>query len=140
MIVLDTNVISEMTKKAPSPAVSSWLDSQRADTLYLTTITIAEIGFGIACLPEGKRRTALLDAFNQTQEIFSGRVLPFDQGAALAYASLASSARRAGKGFPTPDGFIAAIAADHGFAVATRDTGPYEAGGLVIVNPWEQRR
>lgn len=139
MIVLDTNVISEMTKQAPCPAVADWLDAQAANTLFLTAITIAEISFGIACLPMGKRRDALDDAFRRTQDLFSGRVLAFDQSAALTYSGLAANARSIGKGFPTPDGYIAAIAAHHRFAVATRDTAPYEAGGLEVIDPWNYR-
>jgi predicted nucleic acid-binding protein len=137
MIVLDTNVISEMTKPAPSPAVAAWLNAQRDDTLYLTAITIAEIGFGIACLPDGKRKAALAEALARTEELFAARILPLDRAAARSYAELAASARSAGKGFPTPDGYIAAVAASHGYAVATRDAAPYEAGGLPVINPWE---
>ncbi|MDF0491627.1 type II toxin-antitoxin system VapC family toxin [Sphingomonas sp. H39-1-10] len=137
MIVLDTNVISEMMKAAPAPAVAGWLDAQRAETLYLSAITIAEIRFGIACLPEGKRRDALAGAFACTEDLFAGRVLAFDYAAARRYADLAASARSVGKGFPTPDGYIAAIAATHGYAVATRDVAPFEAGFIPVINPWE---
>lgn len=137
MIVLDTNVISEMTKQSPSPAVVAWLDAQRAETLYLSAITIAEIRFGIACLPEGKRKDALLGAFACTEELFAGRILAFDSEAARHYAELAASARRMGNGFPTPDGYIAAIAAARDYAVATRDVAPFEAGGVPVINPWE---
>jgi hypothetical protein len=137
MIVLDTNVISEMTKQSPSPAVVAWLDAQRAETLYISAITIAEIRFGIACLPEGKRRDALLGAFACTEDLFAGRILAFDSEAARHYAELAASARRMGNGFPTPDGYIAAIAAAHDYAVATRDVAPFEAGGVPVINPWE---
>ena len=137
MIVLDTNVISEMTKQSPSPAVVAWLDAQRAETLYLSAITIAEIRFGIACLPEGKRRDALLRAFACIEDLLAGRILAFDSEAARHYAELAASARRMGNGFPTPDGYIAAIAAAHDYAVATRDVAPFEAGGVPVINPWE---
>jgi predicted nucleic acid-binding protein len=137
MIVLDTNVISEMTKQLPSPAVVAWLDAQRAETLYLSAITIAEIRFGIACLPEGKRRDALLGAFACTEDLFAGRILAFDSEAARYYAELAASARSMGHGFPTPDGYIAAIAAAHGYTVATRDVAPFETGGVPVINPWE---
>ncbi|MCF8710136.1 type II toxin-antitoxin system VapC family toxin [Rhizorhapis sp. SPR117] len=136
MIVLDTNVISEMTKRAPSPAVVAWLDAQRAETLYLSAITVAEIRFGIACLPEGMRRKTLEGAFAFTEDLFAGRILAFDCEAARRYAELAASARSVGNGFPTPDGYIAAIAAAHGYAVATRDVAPFEAGGVPVINPW----
>ena len=137
MIVLDTNVISEMTKRAPSPVVAAWLDAQRAETLYLSAITIAEIRFGIACLPEGRRRESLAGAFACTEDLFAGRILAFDNEAARHYAELAASARSIGYGFPTPDGYIAAIAAAHGYVVATRDVAPFEAGGVPVINPWE---
>jgi toxin FitB len=137
MIVLDTNVISEMMKQLPSPAVAAWLDAQRAETLYLSAITIAEIRYGIACLPEGGRRDALLGAFACTEDLFAGRILAFDTEAARHYAELAASARSIGLGFPTPDGYIAAIAAAHGYAVATRDSAPFEAGNVPVINPWE---
>lgn len=137
MIVLDTNVISELTKPAPSPAVEAWLDAQPTDTLFITAVTIAEEGFGIAILPQGRRRQALEDALARTAMLFAGRILPFDDQAATTYAAIAASARSSGRGFPTPDGYIAAIAASHAFAVATRDVAPFQAGGLEVMNPWE---
>ena len=136
MIVLDTNVISEMTKPLPSSAVTAWLDTQPVDTMFITAVTVAEQGFGIALLPQGKRRQALEGALASTIALFARRILPFDERAALAYASLAAAAKAAGRGFPTPDGYIAAIASAHGFAVATRDVAPFQAGKLEVINPW----
>ncbi len=136
MIVLDTNVISEMTKRTPSPAVEAWLDVQPIETLFITAVTVAEKGFGIAILEPGRRRRELEDALANTSALFANRILPFDERAALTYAALAASAKAAGRGFPTPDGYIAAIAATHGFAVATRDTGPFNAAALTVINPW----
>ena len=136
MIILDTNVVSEPTKAAPSSAVLAWLDTQVFDTLYLTTITIAEIGFGLACLPKGRRRDDLEAAFARTIDLIAGRILPFDGRAATAYATLAAAARAAGRGFPTPYGYIAAIAAANSCPVATRDSGPFLAGGISVINPW----
>lgn len=137
MIVLDTNVISEMTKPLPSSAVTTWLDTQPVDTMFITAVTVAEQGFGIALLPQGKRRQALEGALASTIALFAGRILPFDEQAAMAYASLAAAAKVAGRGFPTPDGYIAAIASARGFAVATRDAAPFHAGQLQVINPWE---
>lgn len=137
MIVLDTNVISEMTKQAPSPAVEAWLDAQPRETLFITAITIAEMGFGIATMPEGRRRVALEAALAGTSTFFADRILSFDERAARAFINLASLARNSGRGFPTPDGYIAAIAAAHGYAVATRDTAPFIAGGVNVINPWD---
>ena len=136
MIVLDTNVISEMARPFPSPAVAAWLDAQVPSLLFITSVTIAELGFGIAVLAEGRRKQALLAALGRTEAAFEGRTLPFDFKAAHAYATIAASARAEGSGFPLPDGYIAAIAAANGFSVATRDTGPFLAGGLSVINPW----
>ncbi|MFJ4257411.1 type II toxin-antitoxin system VapC family toxin [Pseudomonas monteilii] len=137
MIVLDTNVVSEAMKPTPDPKVRDWLNEQAADTLYLSTVSIAELTFGIAALPAGKRKNMLDMAFEGLLELFDGRVLNFDTGAARCYAGLAVTARGRGRGFPTPDGYIAAIAASRGFIVASRDTAPYEAAGVTVINPWE---
>ena len=137
MIALDTNVISEAMKPEPSPTVRTWLNEQVAETLYLTSVTLAEILFGIAVLPAGRRRNTLTRALDGLLDLFGDRVLPFDTDAAHHYAALAVAARNAGRGFPTPDGYIAAIAGSRGFMVASRDTSPYEAGGLRVVDPWQ---
>ncbi|MCX7258056.1 MAG: type II toxin-antitoxin system VapC family toxin [Polaromonas sp.] len=137
MIVLDTNVISEAMKPEPHPAVRAWLNAQAAETLYLSSVTLAELLFGIAALPAGKRKDMLAKALDGLLELFRGRVLPFDTDAARHYAELAVMARTGGRGFPTPDGYIAAIAASRGFIVASRDTAPYEAAGVTVINPWE---
>ncbi|MCG5484248.1 MAG: type II toxin-antitoxin system VapC family toxin [Sinorhizobium meliloti] len=139
MIVLDTNVVSEAMKPAADPAVRSWLNEQVAETLYLASVTLAELLFGIGALPDGRRKKALAEMLDGVLELFGDRVLPFDIGAARYYAGLAVTARAAGKGFPTPGGYIAAIAASRGFIVATRDISPFEAAGLTVVNPWHHR-
>ena len=136
MIVLDTNVISEAMKPEPHPAVRAWLNEQAAETLYLSSVTLAELLFGIATVPAGKRKNMLSYALDGLMELFGERVLPFDAQAARHYAELAVKARASGRGFPTPDGYIAAIAASRGFMVASRDTAPFEAGGLQVINPW----
>jgi predicted nucleic acid-binding protein len=137
MIVLDTNVISEAMKPEPSPTVRTWLNEQVAETLYLTSVTLAEILFGIAVLQAGRRRNTLTRTLDGLLDLFGDRVLPFDTDAARHYAALAVAARNAGRGFPTPDGYIAAIAASRGFIVASRETSPYEAGGLRVIDPWQ---
>jgi predicted nucleic acid-binding protein len=137
MIVLDTNVISEAMKPEPSPTVRTWLNEQVAETLYLTSVTLAEILFGIAVLQAGRRRNTLTRALDGLLDLFGDRVLPFDTDAARHYAALAVAARNAGRGFLTPDGYIAAIAASRGFIVASRETSPYEAGGLRVIDPWQ---
>ena len=138
MIVLDTNVISELWKIAPEPNVQAWIDAQMIETLYLSAITVAELRFGLAAMPKGKRRTIYLDRLErEVLPAFSGRVLPFDLDASRAYSELMTAARVAGKAIGKADGYIAASAAARGFAVVTRDTSPFEAAGLTVINPWE---
>ena len=137
MIVLDTNVVSEAMKPEPHPAVRAWLNAQAAPTLYLSSVTLAELLFGIAALPEGKRKDMLAQALDGLLRLFRDRVLPFDTNAARHYAELAVMARSGGRGFPTPDGYIAAIAASRGFVVASRDTAPFQAAGVPVINPWQ---
>jgi hypothetical protein len=137
MIVLDTNVISRAMKPDANPAVRAWLNEQVAETLYLTSVTLAEMLFGIAVLPAGRRRNSLAHTLDGLLKLFGDRVLPFDTDAARHHSVLAVAARTAGRGFPTPDGYIAAIAASRGFIVASRDTSPYEAGGLPVIDPWQ---
>lgn len=137
MIILDTNVISEAMKPEPHPSVLAWLNDQAAETLYLSSVTLAEMLFGIAALPAGKRKDRLAQALDGLTGLFRDRVLPFDVDAARHYANLAVAARAGGRGFPTPDGYIAAIAASRGFIVASRDTAPYKAANVAVINPWE---
>ncbi len=136
MILLDTNVISEAMKPQPHRGVRDWLDAQAAETLYLSSVTLAELMFGVGALPSGKRKDNLAAAVEGLLELFSARILPFDTEAARRYGDLAVKARAAGKGFPTPDGYIAAIASAHGFAVASRDTSAFNAAGLTVIDPW----
>jgi predicted nucleic acid-binding protein len=137
MIVLDTNVVSEAMKPEPHPAVRAWLNDQAAETLYLSSVTLAELLFGIGALPAGKRKNMLARALDGLLGLFRDRVLSFDIDAARCYADLAVKAKSGGRGFPTPDGYIAAIAASRDFIVASRDTAPYEAAGISVINPWE---
>lgn len=136
MIILDTNVVSEAMKREPNPAVRTWLDDQVAETLYLSSVAVAELLFGIAALPAGRRKNTLQVALEGLLALFRDRVLPFDIDAARHYAELAVSARSSGRGFPTPDGYVAAIAASRGYVVASRDVGPYNAAGIAVINPW----
>lgn len=139
MIVLDTNVVSEAMKPEPDPAMRDWLDEQAAETLYLSSVTVAELLFGIGALPDGRRRQKLAATLDGMLPLFDGRILAFDTDAARHYADLAVAARKAGKGFPTPDGYIAAIAAAHGFTVATRDASAFNAAGVPVIDPWTTR-
>lgn len=140
MIVLDTNVVSDAMRPEPDATVIAWLNEQAAQTLYLSSVTLAELLFGIRALPAGKRKHMLDRALTELLELFKGRVLPFDTDAARRYADLAVTARNGGRGFPTPDGYIAAVAASRGFIVASRDTSPYEAAGVKVINPWKYQQ
>lgn len=135
MIVLDTNVVSEAMKPEPDPAVRAWLNEQSADTLYLSSVSLAELLFGIAALPNGKRKDMLSEVLGGLVELFRGRILSFDADAARKYAELAVTARTAGRGFPVPDGYIAATAASHGYQLASRDMAPFEAANVDVINP-----
>ena len=138
MILIDTNVILELWKAEPNPGVLAWVDAQTVETLYLSAITVAELRFGLATMPEGKRRTIYKERLeNEVLPTFTGRVLPFNLDASQAYADLMARAKVEGKAIGKADGYIAATASACGLMVATRDTSPFEAAGLKIVNPWE---
>lgn len=138
MILIDTNVISELWKVEPYPAVLAWIDAQAVETLYLSAITVAELRFGVATMPEGKRRSIYRDRLErEVLPAFSGRVLPFDLEASQAYAELMARAKSEGKAIGKADGYIAATAAARALTVATRDVAPFQATGLAVINPWE---
>lgn len=138
MIVLDTNVISEPLRQAPEYRVIEWIDAQPVETLYLSAITVAELRFGVASLPVGKRRDRLQESLEKRAlPLFAGRVLPFDMSASQSYGELMAKARTAGLAIGTADGYIAATAAANGMMVATRDVSPFEVAGVDVINPWE---
>jgi len=138
MIVLDTNVVSEPMRPNADPAIQNWLDQQVAETLYLTVTSLSELLVGIEILREGRSKEGLDTALTRLVErLFASRILPFNQQAAVVYARLVGRARTAGRAISVADGQIAAIAAVHGFAVATRDTGPFVALGVPVINPWQ---
>jgi toxin FitB len=138
MIILDTNVISETVKPAMATQVKQWLVSQMVAELFTTAVNLAEVSFGIQCLEDGRRKTTL---GNQMQRVFdlyfTSRILPFDEAAARAYGRIVAQARAKGKSILIADGQIAAIAQVHGFTVATRDTWPFEAAGISVIDPWK---
>lgn len=137
MILLDTNVISEPLKLSADASVLAWIDAQSIDTLYLSAISLAELRFGIAALPTGKRKETLhLGLEQRILPLFADRILPFDAIASQAYADILSTARAQGRAISTADGYIAATAKRHGFMVATRDASPFEAAGVAVINPW----
>lgn len=137
MIILDTNVLSEPLRPNGSPIVTAWLDRQDPGTLYLTTVTLAELLLGIELLPLGLRRSTLQARIENAIDGFGARrMLAFDASAARLFAVLVARARAAGEAIAVADGQIAAIAATHGFSVATRDTAPFIAAGIPVIDPW----
>ena len=139
MILLDTQVVSEPLRNAPEARVIEWIDAQPMETLFLCAITVAELRAGVALLPDGKRRSGLQESLEKrVLPLFAGRVLPFDLACTQAYAALMAKARSAGLAVATADGVVAAIAAANGFAVATRDTRPFDTAGVTVINPWAQ--
>ncbi|RFF27312.1 MULTISPECIES: type II toxin-antitoxin system VapC family toxin [unclassified Wenzhouxiangella] len=137
MILLDTNVVSEAMRPRPNPGVMQWLNDQVADSVFLSSVTLAELRFGIGVLPGGRRKNQLKTVLSGLLDLFDERVLAFDVEAADRYADIAVRARVAGRGLSTPDGYIAAIADSRGMSVATRDTSPFEAAGVPVINPWK---
>ena len=138
MILVDTNVLSELWRVAPDPGVLSWVDAQAMETLYLSAITVAELRFGVASVPEGRRRSIYQDRLErEVLPAFTGRVLPFDLDASQIHATLMAQARREGKAISTADGYIVATAASRALMVATRDVAPFQAAGLKVINPWD---
>jgi predicted nucleic acid-binding protein len=138
VIILDTNVVSEPMKPRGDPAVQAWLDDQLAETLFLTATSLSELLLGVELLPDGQRKEGLSSALAELLEhLFGSRILPFDERAAAAFAPLIRRTRAAGQTLSTADAQIAAIATVHGFAVATRDTTPFAAAGVPIINPWD---
>jgi predicted nucleic acid-binding protein len=137
VIILDTNVVSEPVKANGAKAVVDWLDRQAAETLYLTAVNLAELLVGVETMPAGKRREGIGAALAALiSKLFGARILPFDESAARAYATLAARARANGCALSVADAQIAAIATVEGFTVATRDTAPFVAAGLPIIDPW----
>ena len=137
MILLDTNVISELMRDSPHPAVLAWLDDQPSASLFITAISEAEVRFGIALLPAGKRRDRIAEAANRTFGVlFRDHILPFDSEAAAIYAMIAADRRIEGRPISQFDCQIAAIARSRVAAVATRNTRDFKATGIDIVDPW----
>jgi predicted nucleic acid-binding protein len=137
MIVLDTNVISELMRPEPEPQVLRWIGDQVADQLYLASITVAEVRRGLALLPAGGRRRKLENAFDRFLERgFSRRILSFSAATATVYAPVYARRVSAGLGIGELDLLLAAIAAEHRAVIATRNTSDFEATGIALVNPW----
>jgi len=137
MILVDTNVISEPWKPAPDARVLAWIDAQAVETLYLSAVTVAELRFGIAAMPKGKKCSILHERLERdVLPLFTGRILPFDLETSQTYADLMAKAKAAGRAIGKADGYIAATAVARGLTVATRDVSPFEAAGLNVIDPW----
>ena len=138
MILIDTNVIFELLKAEPNPDVLAWIDAQTVETLYLSAFTVTELRFGLATMPQGKRRTIYEERLEKEfLPTLRGRVLPFDLETSQAYADFMARAKAEGNAIGKADGYIAATARARGLTVATRNISPFEAAGLKILNPWE---
>ena len=137
MIIIDTNVVSELMRASPDPAVLAWFAGHAADSLFLTAISEAELRTGAAILPAGQRRDRLAGAIDaMIDQDFAGRILPFDSLAARSYAEIAAARRIAGKPIMDADCQIAAISRACGAAIATRNVKDFEGCGIDIINPW----
>ena len=137
MIILDTNIISEFMTSPPASSVLELLNAQDSLSLSLTTISIAEIGFGLRMMPMGKRRRLLEERFEQfVTTAFESRILSFDEAAARKYGEIKGHRKEIGRPLSDLDGQIAAIARANGFVIATRNTKDFEACGVQLINPF----
>lgn len=138
MIVLDTNVVSELMRPEPAPQVAGWVRGRDRRELRMTSITLGEIRYGIARLPDGRRKQVLLDAADDIFRAFSDQVLPVDEAAAEQYAVIASARERAGKPIAGFDALIAAVCRSRGAALATRNIPDFDGTGVDVIDPWAE--
>ena len=137
MVVLDTNVVSELMRPAPDPTVEAWVTGRAAATLFFSAVGEAELLYGVAIMSAGQRRDALASEIEaMLREDFAGRVLPFDSEAARAYAEIAAARRADGRPVSQADVQIASIACSRGMAVATRNVRDFADIGIDIIDPW----
>jgi toxin FitB len=138
VILLDTCVVSEPLKPSPNESVLEWLDNQAAESLFLSTVSLAELLAGVAAMPAGRRRSSLTTGLSSLLErLFAGRMVSFDEAAAAQFPRMVTAARKRGVTISFADGQIAAIAAARRFTVCTRDTAPFLAAGIPVIDPWQ---
>ncbi len=138
MILLDTNVLSEVMQRRPQPAVLDWLDAQAPEALWTTSITLFEVRFGLAAMVEGRRRSDLQKGFDAlVEQDLDHRVAVFDVRAADCAASLAAERQRTGRPVDIRDTFIAGIALAHRASIATRNTRHFDDLPVSVLNPWD---
>ena len=137
MILVDTNVVSEVMRIAPSETVVEWLNNQKSSSLYISTVTIGEIEYGLRILPVGKRRLQIKERFEQFVSLaFALRILAYDEAAARTYGEVMSLRKEMGRPMNVPDGQIAAIARAHGHKIATRNISDFEDCGVELIDPF----
>ena len=136
MIVLDTNVLSEEMRTAPEPKMHAWLQAQDPALLFTTAVTEAELLYGVAVLPDGKRKVELTAAAQRIMALFAGRILPFDSVAAVELAAILVLRKQLGRPIGSHDAQIAAIARSRGMSVATRDVVDFADCGVALIDPW----
>ncbi|MDP3714583.1 MAG: type II toxin-antitoxin system VapC family toxin [Mycobacteriales bacterium] len=136
MIVVDTNVFSELMRSAPAPQVDDWFAAQDETRLFVTAVTLAEVSYGIERLPAGARKRTILATAEESFGAFVGKVLPFDEVAARAYGAIAAEREALGLPISAMDAQIAAICRASGALLATRNTKDFEQTGVSLVDPW----
>ncbi len=137
MILLDTNILSEVIRPTPEPAVLRWLGLQSVASVFISAVTEAELRYGVELLPTGRRRDALAaQIVGMIEADFAGRILPFDSSAAIAYAAIVTGRRKSGRPMSQADAQIAAIARSRGAQLATRNVADFDGCGVEIMNPW----
>lgn len=140
MIVLDTNVISELMRSSPDDRVVSWIDQYPVDDVFITAVTAAELQYGVARLPEGRRKTVLtVQVAELLAEDFQGQILPFGINASAHYARIAAEREREGRPISMADAQIAAICLHHGAELATRNLKDFADTGVHVHDPWVPR-
>lgn len=139
MIVLDTNVVSELMCAAPAPAVTAWVRLRRTTELYTTSITLAEIGYGIDRLPDGRRKDLLRTTADEAFSRFEDHILPFDAASAAEYAPIVVHRDRMGSPIGGFDAQIASICRTRAATLATRNTGDFADVGIDVIDPWQAR-